>query len=114
MSNPTRQEILDAQEELEKLCERLPRTRQAKMTIPKALPPKPKPTVAEIDWDDDDHFLAEAEHDHFGKVIMVHECEYSGEINILVDKRDMTNRRFVRPETLTPTGRRYTLTEVQE
>lgn len=113
MPNPTRQEIIDAHEELEKLCNRLPGTRRAKMTILAALPPKPQPTMAEVEWDDDKHYLAEAESDLFGTVIMLAKNE-DGHIEFLVPegKSFRTDESLTR--TLTPTGKRYTLTEVQD
>ena len=48
-SKPTRQDIIDAHDALEELCDRLPATRAAKLDILKALPPHPKLTMAEID-----------------------------------------------------------------
>ena len=67
MSNPTRQEIIEAYRELDMLLahyddynsERVP---ECRAIIEKALPPRPQPTMAEIEWDDDKHYLAEAEH----------------------------------------------------
>ena len=112
MTNPTRQQIINAHEALEKVYERLPGTRYAKMAILAALPPKPQPTMAEVEWDDDKHYLAEAETESGVKVVMLSQ-----------------NRDFIRciqppnagdvvigvpSEDLTPTGRRYTPTEVQE
>lgn len=112
MTNPTRQEILDAHEELEKLCNRLPGTRRAKMTILAALPPKPRPTMAEVEWDDDEHYLAEAEHPEFGKVIMLGLNAYSM-IDFFAPERYASRFKDTHPANLTPTGKRYTLTEVE-
>lgn len=113
MTNPTRQEILDAHEELEKLCNRLPGTRRAKMTILAALPPKPQPTMAEVKWDDEKHYLAEAEHPLFGKVIMLGLNVYD-QIDFIAPNRYASRYKDAPLEDLTPTGRRYTLTEVQD
>lgn len=75
--------------------------------ILKALPPKPQPTMAEVEWDDDKHHLAEAEDEHGIRMIMVSdELDFircmqppnAGGIVLGVPKKD-----------LTPTGRRYTL-----
>lgn len=105
--NPTRQEIIDAHEALEELCNRLPGTRYAKMAILAALPPKPRPTMAEVEWDDDKHHLAEAEDEHGIRMIMVSdELDFircmqppnAGGIVLGVPKKD-----------LTPTGRRYVI-----
>jgi len=114
MPNPTRQEILDAYNTLEALCARLPATRAAKASILAALPPKPKPTMAEIKWDDDKHYLAEAEHPDFGKVIMLGKSWVFEQIDILVNNDQGISFQLEYPADLTPTGRRYTLTEVQD
>ena len=122
MPNPTRQEIIDAHNALTHLINggiACTYTRAAKeevyeceKLIRKFLPPKPQPTMAEIEWDDDKHYLAEAESESGVKVVMLSQ-----------------NRDFIRciqppnagdvvigvpSEDLTPTGRRYTPTEVQE
>lgn len=118
MSNPTRQEIIDAHEALIELCrlaEELAVTevqdRQAwkcHASIRAALPPKPQPTMAEVEWDDELHYLAEAEHVDMGKVIMLWKTT-SGRISFI-----RSGLVWAEPSaTLTPTGRRYTLTEVQ-
>ncbi|WP_411708114.1 hypothetical protein ACLI1L_000794 [Corynebacterium sp. LaCa117] len=114
MTNPTRQEILDAHEELEKLCNRLPGTRRAKMTILAALPPKPQPTMAEVEWDADKHRFAEAENPDHGEVIMLNVSQISGKVRIFFNQYGEFYLGYASPENLTPTGRRYTLTEVQE
>ena len=113
MPQSTRQEILDAHEELEKLCNRLPGTRRAKMTILAALPAPPQPTMAEVEWDDDKHYLAEAESDIFGTVIMLSKNE-DGHIEFFVPKEKSSRTDESLTRTLTPTGKRYTLTEVQD
>ena len=113
MSQPTRQEIIDAHEALEALCKRLPGTRRAEMAILAALPPRPQPTMAEVEWDDDKHYLAEAEHQYCGEVIMLGPDE-GGLIEFFVPKLRASRYDAAYPGSLTPTGRRYTLTEVQE
>nr|DAM58750.1 MAG TPA: hypothetical protein [Caudoviricetes sp.] len=112
MTQSTRQEILDAHEELEKLCNRLPGTRRAKMTILTALPPKPKPTMAEVEWDDDKHYLAEAESHKLGKVVMLRKT--GGLIEFTMKPYTPQTKGAIWPEQLTPTGKHYTLTEVQD
>ena len=67
-SKPTHEEIIAAHEALEKLCDRLPATRSAKESILRALPPKPQLTMAEVEWDDDKHYLAEAKHMHLSLI----------------------------------------------
>ena len=92
MSNPTRQEIINAHE---------------------------APTMAEVEWENDKHYLAEAEHPYFGKVIMLGKAPLSGRVRITRDKENSpikshTLWQIVKPETLTPTGKRYTFMETQE
>jgi len=123
MPNPTRQEIIDAYTAvttLARLAEEFTPVRVEEhkeindlhLAVRAALPPKPHPTMAEIEWDDKKHYLAEAESESGVKVVMLSQ-----------------NRDFIRciqppnagdvvigvpSEDLTPTGRRYTPTEVQE
>lgn len=122
MTDLTRQEILDAYSALEELknvalsaadfCGDTEKFLMWKNEILKALPPKPQPTMADIDWDDNEHFLAEAEHPDWGKVAMLRE---SGLIIFVqpIEKK-IGDIQVARVEELTPTGKRYTLTEVQE
>ena len=123
MPNPTRQEIVDAYTAvttLARLAEEFTPVRVEEhkeindlhLAVRAALPTKPKPTMAEVEWDDKKHYLAEAESEIGVKVVMLSQ-----------------NRDFIRciqppnagdvvigvpSEDLTPTGRRYTPTEVQE
>ncbi|MHB2252909.1 hypothetical protein [Corynebacterium aurimucosum] len=116
MNAPTRQEIIDAHEALETLCARVPEETPAyamKSLILSALPPRPNPTMADVEWDDDKHYLAEAEHPDFGKVIMLGRNAYS-RIDFFAPERYASRFKDTGPENLTPTGKRYTLTEVQE
>ncbi len=114
MSEPTRQEIIDAYEMLDVLLgfseDRNPDlVPERRHIIEKALPPRPQPTMAEIEWDDDKHYLAEAEFKGYGPAIML--WETTGEC-ISVIRGGLV--WAARPEELTPTGKRYTLTEAQE
>lgn len=122
MPNPTRQEIIRAHEALEDMHHIARKTTEKwdeegitdfwKSLILKALPPKPKPTMNEIEWDDDEHFLAEAEHPDWGKVVMLRESALT--IFVQPIEKRMGDIHVARVEELTPTGKRYTLTEVQE
>lgn len=105
--NPTRQEILEAHEALEKLCQRLPATRAAKETILRALPPLPRLTMAEIEWDEEEHFLAEAEHPNWGKVVMLY--EFDEFISFMQTSDGPKVALGDVKERFTPTGRRYVL-----
>ena len=125
MPNPTRQEIINAHEALDGLTylaesfalstsgERgdIKKLRQTTLA---ALPPKPKPTMAEIEWDDDKHRFAEAEHPDYGEVIMLGKSWVHEQIDILVNNDQGIGFQLEYPADLTPTGRRYTLTEEQE
>lgn len=118
MSEPTRQEIIDAYEMLDVLLgfseDRNPDlVPERRHIIEKALPPRPQPTMAEIEWDDDRHYLAEADHATTRKVIMLHPTS-DGKIECLNKWDGLYRIYWLTPEYLTPTGRRYTLTEVQE
>ena len=117
MPNPTRQEIIDAYEMLDVLLgyaedrnpDLVPTRRRI---IEKALPHKPQPTMAEVEWDDEKHYLAEAESSKLGKVVMIRKT--GGLIEFTMKPYTPQTKGAIWPEKLTPTGKRYTLTEVQE
>lgn len=123
MPNPTRQQIINAHEALEELknvalsaadfCGDTENYLAWKSEILAALPPKPALTMNEIEWDDDKHYLAEAEHLQFGKVIMLGLNVYD-QIDFIAPSRYASRYKDAPLEDLTPTGKRYTLTEVQE
>lgn len=123
MSDPSRRQIIEAYEALEELRdsarEQAGLVADAKYdTILEALPSKPELTMADIEWDDDKHYLAEAEHSFFGKVIMLGEGPLSGCIRITSVKNENVSKmpmlwQSVEPESLTPTGKRYALKEEQ-
>lgn len=122
MTNPTRQQIINAYDallELQSLAEDSLQSATATIRtleerIVTVLPPVPRPTMAEVEWDDELHYLAEAEHPIWGRTIMIFQSVDTG--NILIEFREDGDRNliYITPEYLTPTGRRYTLTEVQE
>ncbi len=70
--------------------------------------------MAEVEWDNDKHRFAEAEHPDHGEVIMLNVSELSGKVRIFFNQYGEFYMGYTSPENLTPTGRRYTLTEVQE
>ncbi|MHA7726205.1 hypothetical protein [Corynebacterium hesseae] len=114
MTSPTRQQIINAHEALNSLLKLASGTSTASAifnweTVRAALPSKPQPTMSDVEWDDDEHYLAEAEHENGDAVIMLGK-DASGRINI-VGKGFVGS---VYTNLLTPTGRRYTLTEVQD
>ena len=123
MPNPTRAQILNAHEALEELknvalsaadfCGDTEKYLAWKSEIIAALPPLPRPTMAEVEWDDKLHYLAEAEHDVYGQVIMLG-LDAGGLIEFIIPSRRDFRCDTDRPGNLTPTGKRYTLTEVHD
>lgn len=110
MTNPTHKEIIDAYDALDTLCDRVPATRSAKERILKALPPKPQSTIlAEIEWNEDEHYLAEAKYLHRGRVIML---TPTGESGIKCFRKSNGYTFTISSYFLEPTGKRYALTEV--
>lgn len=126
MTKPTREEIIEAHEallELSGLAEELAVTevevRQAwkyHASILAALPPKPRSTMADVEWDDKRHFLAVVDVDHevYKKAIMLQQnvCDDSIQCFALHQHRPVVCH--FGPAFLTPTGERYTYTEVQD
>lgn len=124
MTSPTRQEVIDAHEALDCLTylaesfalsvsgDRDDIKKLQQITLA-ALPTKPQPTMAEVEWDDELHYLAEAEHPFYGKVLML-SIDRGELIKFFVPRLRPCIYDEAYPNTLTPTGRRYTLTEVQE
>lgn len=116
MTNPTRQEIIDAQlarqwAEWNKYCEVSSPEIQAAANF--ILAHTTPPTMAEVEWDDGEHFLAEAEQTKYGQAIMLG-LDETGFIEFFVPRLRECRYDAAHPDTLTPTGRRYTLTEVRE
>lgn len=110
MTSPTRQEIIDSYEALDMLCEKAGEDTSVKALrslILSSLPPQPNPTMAEIEWDDDKHFLAEALHPKYGKVAMRYISLNEEWIEIMVWGGEEVCYRTVKPEELEPTGRHY-------
>ena len=119
MTNPTRQEIINAHKALEELYDWAlewagTRAHSRYGAIRDVLPPKPKPTMADVEWDNDKHYLAEAVHPGLGKVIMLGNSPVDGLIRVARDEENIDLWQATESEFLTPTGKRYTLTEVQE
>lgn len=125
MTEPTRQEIIDAHEALEKLKDRALYAADFfgsvdacllwKSEILKALPPKPQPTMADVEWDDDLHFLAEAKTKNGPLVAMIGKRQDQWITCIPIETYpSLLHMRTEFEGYLTPTGKRYTLTEVQE
>ena len=117
MANPSRRQITEAYEALANLRdsarEQSGLVADAQFdTILEALPPVPKLTMADTEWDDNKHYLAEAEHPAYGTVIMLGVGPCSGDIRITRDKELGTLWQVVNPSELVPTGRKYELKEI--
>lgn len=118
---PAREEILDAFEALHSLTEfailhstdwkEEGEMRKCCVRIIQALPEKPRPTMADVEWDDELHYLAEAEHPKLGKVIMLSRSGHRSGIYYLRSGVDGRLIGLDSPDKLTPTGRRYILQE---
>lgn len=118
MTEPTRTDIIRAYEALDDICNLVIMGRgypanEYRNLILKALPPKPRPTMADVEWDDDVHYLAEATHLVYETVLMLGR-DSDDAIKFLALNRADSKTVWGQPRDLTPTGRRYTLTEVQE
>lgn len=121
MTNPTRQEKL-AREWAEHYKDDFPQfmpgthaaeiVEKAKAAAEYILAHTNPPTMAEVEWDDDKHYLAEAETHELGKVVMLRKT--GGLIEFTMKPYTRQTKGSIWPEKLTPTGKRYTLTEVQE
>lgn len=124
MTSPTREEIIDANNALAALvCVALNNTadpnekdwiRTIARELTAALPPLPRPTMADVEWDDDLHCLAEAEHVDWGKVVMLTPAENTCTIRCALQNDEGISIVLFTSSYLTPTGKRYTLTEVQD
>lgn len=119
MTNPTREQILRAHKALTGLCNLVEvhagyRPDEYAQNILKALPSKPQPTVADVGWDNKKHRFAVAEHPDYGEVIMLQSDLTTGQIRILLNDYGEFHMPYASPQNLTPTGKRYTLTEVQD
>ena len=124
MPEPTRQEILDAHAAvttLARLAEEYTPVRfeehkeinDLHLAVRAALPPRPQPTMADVAWDDEKYYLAEATHPVYETVLMLGQHK-DGTIKFFALNRADSKTVWGQPEYLTLTGKRYTLTEVQE
>ena len=117
MSNLTRQEIVDAHEALRELFSKIPDgpgVFELGKTVLKAMPEVPPATMAEIEWDNDFHCLAEAENPTYGKVIMLYRPAGTSGVKVLVkdDNKGEVYERFILAKNLVPTGRLFMICEV--
>ena len=123
MSTPTRKQIIDAHKALHELGKWASthydttgdRDHLAQVeTVLMGMQPKPPLSMGDIEWDDDKHYMAEAEHHLYGLVTMIDRVGIHGYIQCAFRNDDGINTVLVNRDYLTPTGRRYTLTEVQD
>lgn len=124
MPNPIREEIINAHDALSSLTYLADNyisstsgggdeVRELRQAIIKALPPRPQPTMAEIEWDNDKHRFAEAENPDHGEVIMLNVSQISGKVRIFFNQYGEFYLGYASPENLTPTGRKYELKEIE-
>lgn len=120
MSQPTREEIIRAHETLNYLYERLEmglgiggtNIKYSLSVIEKALLPKPRVTMAETQWDNERHYLAEAETEDGIKVVMLSQ---NGDFIRCIQPPNAGDVVIGLPrEELIPTGRYYTPNQTQE
>lgn len=122
MSNPTPKEIINAHKALadlkyfaeDSLQSDTATIQNLKEAITTVLPPKPRPTMAEVEWDGSKHYLAEAEQEGRRTVIMIKPMKESPQIKCLALYDGDGCIVYPSTETLTPSGKRYVITEVQE
>ena len=126
MPNPTHQEIINAHEALEDMHHIARKTTEKwdeegitdfwKSLILKALPPKPRPTMAEVEWDNRKHFLAvvEVDHEKYKRAIMLKQDVPGEVIECFALHPNKCVVGYFSPDMLTLTGKRYTLTEIQD
>ena len=124
MPKPTRQEIIEAQlarqwaEQVQQTDAEYERKGRRYSGDPMRaaaayiLSHTPAPTMAEVEWDDEKHRFGEAEHPLWRTVIMLEPAE-GKMIEVFIPHLREFRYRIARRETLTPTGKRYTLTEVE-
>ena len=122
METPTEQEIIAAHSALFTLAdfaavksenrEQEQRMREYNNTILKVLPDKPDhvSTMADVEWDDDKHMFAEAEHPIFGKVIMLNE-DIHGDIECLRYLDQNIGVGYDYASSFIPTGKKYKMTQ---
>lgn len=117
MGKPTNQQIIDVHEALlaelrDRSRDRVGLTAEAQRdAILKVLSSTTKITMADTEWDDNKHYLAEAEHPEYGAVIMLGVGPCSGDIRIMRDKERGALWQVVDPSELIPTGRKFELKE---
>lgn len=120
MSNPTREDIIRAHEALDTVCDLVTELRgfsanEYRNLIRAALPPQPQPTMTDVVWNDEEHFLAEAKIKNGPLVAMIGKDQEQWITCIPIEADpSLLCKRTEFEGYLTPTGKRYTLTEVQE
>ena len=119
MSTPTRKQIHDAHEALETLTDTCihssEQAEELRDLVRLVLPPIPQPTMADVAWNDEKHFLAEAKTKNGPLVAMIGKRQDQWITCIPIETYpSLLHMRTEFEGYLTLTGKRYTLTEVQE
>ena len=120
MSNPTRQEIIEAHKALDALdlvawntaedWDDMELSGLWKSQILKALPPKPQLTMDDVDWEQDKHFLAIAEDTRDNDRYIMLFPELPEHIRCIGEGSRKYTESLLR-KYLVPTGERYILEE---
>ncbi|MBU5654494.1 hypothetical protein KPA07_06155 [Corynebacterium aurimucosum] len=125
MTEPTREEIQAAYDALEELyygaCAlNLHGSHDTEeewhSAILKVLPPKPRPTMEGVKWDNKKHFLAvvDVDHEEYKKAIMLKQNVDGDTIQCFALHPYRSAICHFGPALLTPTGERYTFTGAQD
>ena len=120
MSNPTHTDIIRAHEALDTVCDLVTELRgfpanECRNLILRALPPQPQPTMADVVWNDEEHFLAEAKIKNGPLVAMIGESRNQWIICIPIETDpSLLCKRTEFEGYLTPTGKHYRLQEAQD
>lgn len=108
---PSRREITTAYEALETLTDTCihgsEQAEELRELVLRVLPPRPNPTMAEITWDEDEHYLAEALHPVYGKVLMQNIGLTGDWIGFAYWNGEDVEYCVAGLEELEPTGRHY-------
>lgn len=120
MANPTQRDITRAYDALDKLSKA---ALEATASVDEicmllswhkdifgALPPKPEPTMEDIGWDEDEHYLAEAVTKKGTKLIML-ELDDDVILTVHPDTTEFINFDLYE---LTPTGRKFEFKEKRD
>lgn len=120
MSTPTDRQVIDAHNALDRIYQHLLFDKDVNLkalddavsAVHRVLPPKPElPTMEGVEWDNELHYLAEAMVG--GTKLIMLSPDLGGWIRTFNPKTGKV-MPVLEPRDVTPTGKRYALTEVQD